>query len=431
MNGYIKDLKEKAHEKTTGKNIYEVKIYDKAILLNEGNTNKFYPDGTQITAIIQDIVESVGLTFSNNFPSADDITIERRKIYQDRNPMEAVNELCETLGAVWRVENSTFILYKYGETYSSIDINAKDGDWFLPDGWNDDTSRKYTRVIVKGAKILQRTTENLTGTDTVFYTTRTPEDVQIEGLTQTTETINGDYKVIKGDFEVGGSTKKGKIIFNNSQTDPTINYSYYSRIRVESGSGKCKEVQKNYIESSYEARQYARKFLNIYANGFSIGEFNHPYPTKFNFNNLILGYKVNVTNKLNPNRDGEYIITKLRREYPRRLAVTVGEDTTDLGDWRKETKDRVKQLEEIDQNADFIQIDENLSSSFNITATASFTHLFTVEETGEILFASETALTNESDMIYDDGSEPSTYPVAVEDSALSNYPNSYTNYLES
>ncbi|MFW6172440.1 MAG: LamG domain-containing protein, partial [Elusimicrobiota bacterium] len=35
------------------------------------------------------------------------------------------------------------------------------------------------------------------------------------------------------------------------------------------------------------------------------------------------------------------------------------------------------------------------------------------------------------DMIYDDGSEPEEYPVAVDNEGLEDFPNSYTNYLES
>jgi len=99
---------------------------------------------------------------------------------------------------------------------------------------------------------MQRTTESLTGTGTTFYTSRTPHDVQIEGLTQTTENIDGDYEVSKGDFEDGGTEKKGKIVFEDEQEDPEVNYSYISQIRVQAKTGAgdiYRGVQRKYIET--------------------------------------------------------------------------------------------------------------------------------------------------------------------------------------
>jgi len=210
LTGKIKKLKELANDPNTDDKIYELTLFDLGYNLKEGNVNQIWEAGETPEGIIQDIVEENNLTFNNEFGSSG-VSIENRKKYLDKDPIECINELCNTIGAVWRVENSTFYLYKLGENTSTIEIDANN-NWNT-DGWEDDTSKQVNQLIVKGAEIMQRTTESLTGTGTTFYTSRTPHDVQIEGLTQTTENIDGDYEVFKGDFEDGGNEKKGKIVF--------------------------------------------------------------------------------------------------------------------------------------------------------------------------------------------------------------------------
>jgi hypothetical protein len=429
LTGKIKKIKELANDPNTDDKIYELTLFDLGYNLKEGNVNKIWDAGYTPEGIIEDIVEDNNLTFSNEFGSSG-VTIENRKRYIDKDPIECINELCNTIGAVWRVESSTFYLYTLGEDTSTVEIDANN-NWNT-DGWEDDTSKQVNSVIVKGATIMQRTTESLSGTGTTFYTSRTPHDVQIEGLTQTTENIDGDYEVFKGDFDDGGVEKKGKIVFESSQTDPEVNYSYTSQIRIQAkrGSGDIfKEVQRKYIESSYEARKFARQYLDMYSDGISEAEWKYPNPNKYNINNIKPGDLIKVTNKLNSNRDGYYLINKIERRYPKEIKIRVGENENSLIDWQSEAKDRIKQLESQDSDSDYVQLDNYLVGDFEIVPSSEITKLFTVEETGEILFASEDALTNESDMIYDDGSEPEDYPLSVDDDGLSSFPNSYTDLL--
>lgn len=430
LTGKIKQIKEIANDPQTDKKIIEVKLYDYGYNLIDGNLNKIYESGETPESIIQDIVEDNNLTFSNEDISSD-ITIEKRKAYLDRNPIEAINELCDTIGARWIVNGTTFYLFRRGNSTSSVSIDGT-SNWTIPEGWIDDSTSQCTKVIVKGATILQRTDEQLSGTDTTFYTTRTPEDVKIEGLVQTTENIDGDYEVTKGEFDVGGNTKRGKIVFDSSQTDPLVTYSYSSQIRVQTQIGDgdiVKEVKKSYIESSSEAREFARKYLELYSDGLSTGKWKHPKPTNFNLNNIRPGDLISVTNKLNPNRDGNYIIHKINRRYPREIQITVGEDTTNLINWQEETKDRIKQLEAVDSDSDFVQIDQYIESDFEVTANTEITKLIAYFDTGDILFASETELDSDGDLISDTGSDDD-YALAYDDDAT--FPTgSKTDYLES
>lgn len=429
LTGKIKQIKELGNDPITQTKIYEATAYDKSYILKEANLNKIYLAGLSLEEVLEDIVEKYGLTFVNELnPSG--IILERRKAYFDRDPIEAVNELCSTLGAVWRQEGDNFILYRQAGETITIEIDGTD-DWNTV-GWIDDTSKMCERVIVKGAKILQRTSEQLSGTGTIFYTTRTPEDMEIEGLVQTTETFDGDYVVTKGDFEVGPDVKKGKIEFDTEQTDPLVYYSYYSLIRVEAGkSGDeviTKEIAKNYIESASEARKFAREYLKLYADGLQTSEWKTNNILNYNINNIISGKKIRVINKLNPNRDGEYLITKVERTYPKELKINVGEDIYSLYDWQKEAKDRIKQIYDVDSNADFAQVDISTSGDFDVKANLNYTHFFGVRDLGEILFASETTLASDGDLISDDGLDED-FAMAVDDDGLSSYPSSYVNYL--
>ena len=393
LDGKIKTAKELSYDPFTGSRIYEITIYDNAYNLIDGNLNEVYRDKTP-EEIIELVVEAFGLTFNNLIPSSSGIEIPK-KVYLDRDPIDSINELSKTLGANWRVLGSNFYLFRRGDTLSPITINGNEGWAINKDGWIDDTDKKTSTVIIKGAVILQRTSETVTGTGTEFILSRTPVDVEIEGFTQTTENINGDYEVDK---------QAKKITFNTTQTDPEIVYSYESQVRAEVGDGDPTRVlNKSYIESNIEARKLGRKYVEIYGDGIQKAVWINNDMYSMNLNNLIVGQKIKVINRLNTNRNGEYIITRVVRKYPNQNQITVGEDETSIYNWQSESKDRIKQLEEKDQNSDFSQKDVFKTGKVKVKLTATMTKYLIVENTGEILWSSDTSLSNNADVITDDG----------------------------
>jgi hypothetical protein len=404
LEGQIKTLRELANNPVTNTKIYEVTLYDNGYKLKEGNTNEIFRE-MLVEDIIESIVESNELTFVNLLTSASDVTIDRT--YRDLDPIEAVNELCNVLGANWRVQGDNFYLYKQGQLNCPIAIDGR-AEWGIPEGWIDDSSKQVTKAIVKGKTIRQRDTKTLTGTGTVFFTERTPENVYIEGMTQTTDTIDGDYVVDKANK---------KITFDASQVDPEISYEYDSQIRVEVGTGKIqKEFVKDYLETPLEARKLGRKILAVYADGVQSGSWQTNKLLDYDVRDINPGDLITVFNKLNTNRNGSYIVTQVDRNYPRRLIVQVGEDVLSIYDWQAESKERLKQLERKEENQDFTQTDLFSQGNVEVRATLELTHFFAVFDTGEVLFASETEMDSEGDIISDDGDDED-FPLAYDNDA--------------
>lgn len=391
-SGIIKLVEELAADPNTSKKIYSITLFDPAYGLLDGNVNEVF-NSLSPEDLIQDIVESIGLTFVNELPSASGITIPK-VVYQDYKPIDAINPWLNVLQANWRVEGTNFILYKNGyNILSNVLIDAYSG-WIIPDGWKDDTTNQATKVIVKGANITQRTTETLTGTNTVFYTSFQPENVEIVGLTQTTDTIVGDYIVDK---------ENKMITFNTSKTDPVVTYSYNSQIRAEVGTGDIiKILNKTYIESRDDARKLGREYLKIYKDGASIGVWQINNFLDINIKDFKRGHKINVYNVMNQNRDGPYVITKIERNYPKNLKITVGEDVYNIFDWQKESKDRIQQLEQQTNNAEFVTQDVFQLGNVSVKLTANVSSLYVVLDDGKVLFASDTSLASESDLISDE-----------------------------
>ena len=404
IEGRMKVVKELVKDPNSDNRIYEIAIYDYGHNLIDENLNDVYRSVT-VEDLIEDIVELYSLTFVNDLATASGITITK-KVYKDIKPIDAVNELCKTIGAAWYVDNLNFHLFRRGEGVSSINL---DSEWNNQKGWKDDTSKKATKVIVKGATILQRTTETVTGTGTEFTLARSPEDVQITGFEQTTESIDGDYEVDK---------QNKKVTFDATQTDPVINYSYYSQIRVEVGTGDVvKTLVKTYVESNIEARSLGRKYLAVYSDGVQSSVFNNVDVFGLDIRELICGEKINVVDSSDSNRDGEYVISKIIRKFPQKTEVTIGEDVEDIFDWQSESKDRIKQLEAKDSNDDYIQIDSFSTGTLTPKITGVITKLFVVINDGKILWASDTTLATDADLISDTGLDVD-YALAYDDDGL-------------
>ena len=407
LDGKIKSSIELSKSVNSDDRILQIEIYDFGYNLIDGSLNEIYRDELP-EDIIDDVVTQNGLTFVNQLPSPSGITITKKK-YLDRDPIDAVNELSSTMGASWRVAGTTFYLYRRGDTISSEIIDGN-GKWAIhKDGWKDDSDKQATKVIVKGANILQRTREVITGTGTTFILSRTPVDVEIEGFIQTTENIVGDYTVDK---------EEKTIEFDSSQTDPEVFFSYDSRIRVEVGDGDIiRTVEKNYIEDVIEARKFGRKYIEIFGDGISSSKWLASDIYGIDANNFITGNKINVFNKLNPDRNGQYIITKIVRKYPRGYEITVGEDESSLYNWQIETKDRVMQLEAKDENADFVQTDVFKTGKVKVNVSGEFVKLFIAIDTGDVLWASDTPLASDGDLISDTGPDED-YAIAYDDGSL-------------
>lgn len=407
LDGKIKEAKELSKDIHSENRIYEITIYDNGYALIDGNLNDVFRNLSP-EELIEDVVTANNLTFNNLLPASSGITIVK-KVYKDLDPIEAVNEMCNLLGANWRVSGSQFTLFRRGD-FTSSEIIDGTSSWALNnEGWIDDTDKQAKKVIVKGGSILQRTAEQVIGTGTIFTLSRTPEDMEITGLTQTTESIDGDYTVDK---------EAKQVTFNTSKTDPIFYYSYLSQIRIEVGDGSpIKVLEKKYIEDILEAREVGRKYIGIYGDGIQSSTWINNNIFDLDITNFNVGDLILVKNKLNTSRDGTYEINKIIRKYPQRTEILVGEDTLSLFDWQGESKERLKQLEQKDQNDDFLQFDKFNMGKLKVKVSAEIDKLLIVINDGKILWASETPLSTDADLISDTGADED-YAIAYDDDGL-------------
>ena len=413
LDGKIKSVDEISRDADSEKRIYKLMIYDYAYNLQEGNVNKTFDEQTA-KARIQEVVEACNLNFVDNFSSPTSITLAKRT-YSDLKPLSLVNNICEALGASWRVDENNFYLYRSGGVSSTDSIDENSG-WIKTSGWTDDASEKATKVVIKGATITQSATETFAGSQTQVTLLRKPVDIFIDGLTQTTTNIDGDYTVTEN-----------VVDFDSSQTDPTVEYSYESQLRVEVGDeGITKVLSKKYITSIAEARRLGRNYLNVYGDGVSSSKWATADISK-DVDDFVVGSIIDVTNKISTDRDGQYIVASVKREYPKKITIAVGENTTSIYDWQKESKQRIEELEQQNSSSDFTTQDVFKQIKLNFNYDLDFTHIFTVQDSGNILFASDTTLASDGDLISDTGADED-FALAYDDDDISSLPE-YTSYL--
>lgn len=344
--------------------IQDLEISDYAIVLSQTKVSEVYRSATP-EAIIEDIIDTyTDFTFNSTITTG--ISIDKI-VFKDEYLIDIINKLLELFNGTFEVDkNKVFDLFVKLDTVSSKSLDF-DVD-VLQGGWVTDNLPRAEKVIVVGAPIDQRTTETLTGTGTEFFTTYTPDNVEISGLKQTTTTIDGDFEVDK---------QAKKITFDSSQSNPVVNYTYPSQVRVELGEGKTVVLEKKYIETTTEALNLAREYKTRFEDGAQNSKW---LKADTDIDSYIIGNRINVTDETN-NKTGSYIVKSVVFTLPSQMVVTVGETDVDLFDWQKETIDRIKQLEAKDQNEDFITKYDFVNNDLNITLKTDVI-TFQVKDTG-------------------------------------------------
>lgn len=417
----------------------EVKFYDlnenyifggfiQKITLNNGlqilEVADYYVKSVQIkinevyeNELIEDIIEDLITTYTDwtitsNITTG--ITINKI-VFRDTWLSEGFTRILDLVNGGIEVDKNKNVTISLNESTSTGQLLVYGTDT-LDGGWILDLERKADRVIVKGATIDQRTTETIPGTGTEFTTTYTPENVEIAGFQQTTSTIDGDYQV---------DLINKKIIFDTSQTDPTISYTYKSQVRVEIGDplAKAVELEKKYLETRSEARRLSREYKAKFEDG---GVSAKWIKTSSDIETFNVGQTIDVIDEQN-NKTGQYTINKVTLELPKKMIVEVGISEQELYDQNKETIERIKQLERVNQNQDFITRDDFLKANLTVKLTKTITELKGIINDGAILWASETTLASDGDLISDDGPDEN-FALAYDDSAIPT--SKIINYLE-
>lgn len=314
-------------------------------------------------AIIENIITTKSdLTYSSTVSTG--LTLGKH-VFRDDLQIDGISKMMELFKGAYSINKSgLFTLIKKSNVLNSNGIIS--GVDMLQGGWKDDANKKYTKIIVEGGNIQQRTTETLSGTGTVFNTTFIPKDLEISGLTQTTENIDGDYTVDEQNLE---------ITFNGSQTNPVVSYTYESQVRVEIGEGRTLKLQKSYLESTSEALSLALSALQLYQDGIQTSKWLKTDGTDFEDYNI--GENISVLDT-NNNKSSNYEITSIEYVYPSKLYLTVGESEDGIFDWQKESQQRIQELEQKDQNSEFVTKFNYNNNKILIRVTSNLTKLQTV-----------------------------------------------------
>ena len=378
FGGFIKKINSKD-------SIMNLEVADYYITASEIKVNEVYESLT-VEAMLTDLINEYTDWTIDSLPTTN-ITISKI-IFRDTWLIDCFNKLLELInGGIQVDKNKQVKVFIDGGISSGKTLEY--GKDVIDGGWIIDGTSKAEKVIVRGAFIDQRTTETIVGTGTEFFTSYTPENVQITELQQTTSNIEGDYVV---------DTTNKKITFNTSQTDPVVSYTYNSQVRVEIGIGKTIMLEKKYLETRSEARRIAREYKARFKDGSVSAKW---VKNSSDINSYEVGSTIQVIDLKN-NRSGVYSINKIVLNMPNSLILEIGNSHVDLFDQNKEIIERIKQLEELNNNQDFITLDEFILTNINVGVISEITSLTGIINDGKILWASETELASGGDLIYND-----------------------------
>lgn len=384
-----------------------LEVADYYVKAGQNKANVVYSAGDVIEDIIADLISTyTDWNLVTNITTG--ISLGANLVFRDEWLNDSFTKVLDLVNASIRVDKNKDVIVFLLDINDSGKTLAYSVDT-LDGGWITDNSIKAEKVIVRGAFIDQRTTETLTGTSqTEFTTTYTPENVEIDGFQQTTSTIDGDYTVDKANK---------KITFDVAQTDPVVSYTYKSQIRVEipgeTDDAKVVVLEKKYLESRSEARKLGREYKARFKDGGVSSKWNK---NASDIDSYDVGNTIDVTDDKN-NKTGIYTITKVSLELPKKMIIEIGLGEQDLFDQNKETMERIKQLEQVNQNQDFITQDDFLSENISVSIAATFTKLQGIINDGAILWASETPLATDGDLISDTGLD-ADYAIAYNDDGI-------------
>jgi len=348
-------------------------------------------------AIIEDIITNkTSLTFSSTVSTG--LTIPKRA-FRDELEIDAIKEMMESFNGTFSVDKTgVFTLIRKQDTINVNQINTNSGD-VLQKTWKNDSNKKYTKIIVQGATIDQRTIDDTnSGSFSQVTLAQPPKNIQVTNsvgtiLTQTTSNINGDY-----DVDIQAKT----IDFSPNQTDPVIDYTFESQIKVEIGSGSTLILVKSYIESENEALDLALSALDLYKDGIQTSQWLKTDGT--DLEDYMVGESIPVTDS-NNNILGDFQISEVKFEYPDKLFLTVGEDEDGIFNWQKETQQRIKELEQKDQSSEFITLFDFLTNLVNVEVTSTIEGLVVRTYDADTFYLEEDGSGTRNQML-EDGTGP-------------------------
>src|SRR6056297_63519 len=362
--------------KTSG--IKEVEVYDYGAELLQRTVNEIFNDQSPEEIIESIINDYTTLTYVSTITSG--ITISTY-VANKKKAWDVVTELSEVLLANFRVDqNKNFQLELEGNTKSSKSITTGTlGNAILDGTWKEDKSKLVNSATVDGddRQIFEREPELFSGdgSTTEFSLSEIPLDIKVEHPVGTIKTgyvegsSTGDYTIDRENKKVIFDTAPGSGA-DNIQVTYTVSIPISVR-RKSKGSIDIygqhdKNYKKPYIKTRNDARDLALFIINRFSQPLKSATFIITSNTEFyDFNSWLPNQVVDVTDNIF-NISGSYIIREVERSNLGELKVTVGDPSDDFISWSKEAQQRIKQLEEKDDNATILSEDEFVSESITL-----------------------------------------------------------------
>ena len=362
--------------KTSG--IKEVEVYDYGAELLQRTVNEIFNNQSPEEIIESIINDYTTLTYVSTITSG--ITISTY-VANKKKAWDVVTELSEVLLANFRVDqNKNFQLELEGNTKSSKSITTGTlGNAILDGTWKEDKSKLVNSATVDGddRQIFEREPELYSGdgSTTEFSLSEIPLDIKVEHPVGTIKTgyvegsSTGDYTIDRDNKKVIFDTAPGSGT-DNIQVTYTVSIPISVR-RKSKGSIDIygqhdKNYKKPYIKTRNDARDLALFIINRFSQPLKSATFIITSNTEFyDFNSWLPNQVVDVTDNIF-NISGSYIIREVERSNLGELKVTVGDPSDDFISWSKEAQQRIKQLEEKDDNATILSEDEFVSESITL-----------------------------------------------------------------
>jgi hypothetical protein len=343
--------------------IFTIEVKDLGNELTNERFSQVYR-GLSPEAIIEDIITTqTNLTFSSTVSTGTTIT---KQVFKDGLLIDSINKLMELFNGAFSISKTgVFSLVKKQGNTNPNSINTNNND-ILQGKWVTDANKKFTKIIVDGANIDQQTVDTSnTGSFSIITLNQSPKDLKITNsagtvLKQTTSNIVGDYEV-----DIQAKT----VSFSPNQTDPVADYTYESQVKVEIGSGATLHLKKSYIETTNEALDLALSALTLFQDGIQTSKWLKS--GSLDFEDYTVGDNVSVSDGLN-NISDDYQVSEIVYEYPDRLYLSIGEDEDSLFNWQKETQQRIQELEQKDQNSEFITVFDFIRNKVQVQVSAKF-----------------------------------------------------------
>lgn len=350
----------------------EVEVYDHGAELLQRVVNEIF-NTKKPEEIIEDVITNyTTLTYVSTITSS---TALNTYVANKKRAWDVVTEMSELLLANFRVDkNKNFQLELEGGNVSSKSIS--DANAVLSGAWLEDKTNLVNSCTVIGdeRQVFQKT-ENFAGPTTQVTLTEIPISVRVtvggtEKIGYVPGQSTGDYFIDRENKQINFDVSSSTIVVEYNYSIP-INVRRRNKSSIDMYGPHDKTYKKPYIKTRDEAKAECNFLLNRFKDPLLSSTWESTLIADFqDFESYKPNEVINVSDNIR-SIFGDFIIRKVVRESIGSLKISVGEPDDDFVSWSKESQQRIKQLEERDDNSTILNEDELVTEALKLTFTTS------------------------------------------------------------